>query len=258
MGREEKKTVEYYPHYIGDGKKMFTIQHKYQNDGYATWNKLIELLAKTENHFLDLGEKSELMFVASYCLVSEELLLQIVQDICDLDEFDKILWSNKIIWCQKFVDSIQYAYSKRKNPCITREQLINQLSKKGRLEVVNEAPKAKKSTQSKEESIENPSTAIVRFDFKKALLDAGATPESVHIWLEIRKKKRSTNSEIAFNALVREAEKANMTIQECILKCAERSWAGFEARFMESTINKQVNGTNTAENREEALRSFGA
>jgi hypothetical protein len=62
MGRKAKLTVEYYPHYIGDGKKMFIIQKKYKNDGYATWHKLIELLCKTENHYLDFGNKAELMF----------------------------------------------------------------------------------------------------------------------------------------------------------------------------------------------------
>ena len=43
----------------------------------------------------------------------------------ELGKFDSVLWTeNSIIWCQDFVDSIQDAYSKRNNKCITYEGLL--------------------------------------------------------------------------------------------------------------------------------------
>ncbi len=69
MARPERKTVDYFPHYISDGKKMFYIQQKYRNDGYATWFKVLESLALTDNHYLDLNTEMDLMFLSAKCMV---------------------------------------------------------------------------------------------------------------------------------------------------------------------------------------------
>lgn len=242
MGRDVKKTVEYYPHYIGDGKKMFTIQNKYKNDGYATWNKLLELLAKTENHYLDLSIKSELMFIASYCLVDEDKLLLIIDDITMLGEFDTFLWENRLIWCEKFIESIKTAYLKRLNPCIDRNQLISLLSSKGRLKI-EEKTKLPKEKKEKEVSEDKPKT----FDFKKAIIDLGATNEDAHVWMAVRLKKRSVNSEVALNGFIREVEKAGWTIKDAVNKCAVKSWASIEAKWLED-LNSKTSSLKTTHN----------
>ena len=41
-----------------------------------------------------------------------------------MGEFDKELWGIKVLWNQKFVDSVQDAYKKRINPCITKEGVL--------------------------------------------------------------------------------------------------------------------------------------
>lgn len=261
MARNRKTTVEFYPHYIGDGKKMFIIQQKHGNDGYATWNKLLELLAKTDNHYLDLNDPTGLMFTASYCLVSTDKLFEIIQDLVELKEIDTELWSENIIWCEKFIESIQSAYSKRANPCITRNELIQMLTTSKRINQPVKTEEKPKKTKVKAEKIENEITQTKAFDFKGALLEAGATAESVHVWLQIRKNKRAVNSEFAFKALQREADKIGWSIKDCVIKCVERSWMGFEAKYIEdSNNNKNVNNgrNNTGENREEAIRQFGS
>ncbi len=267
MGRDHKKTVEFYPHFIGDGKKMFTIQTAYGNDGYATWNKLIELLAKTDNHFLDLSEESELMFVASYCHVSTELLLRIVNDICKLKEIDKELWENQIIWNQKFIESIQSAYAKRKNPCITRDQLVSMFISSKRLEKtfgidLNEQKKVSKSKKESKDSYSDESHANVpKFSFSKELEKHGVSADNIHVWLQIRKQKRASNSEIALNGFLREVRKTDLTVDEVVIKCIERSWSGFEATWIEKTTTNNTPKSNVTgnnqESREQALRQFG-
>ena len=131
MARPEKKTVDYFPHYISDGKKMFTIEKKYGNDGYASWFKLLEALAKTDNHWLNLNDDSELMYLASRCNVEEEIFVNILNDLARLKEIDSQLWKSKIVFSQKFVDSINDAYERRSNDCITYTQLLNELESKG-------------------------------------------------------------------------------------------------------------------------------
>lgn len=124
MARPERNTVDYFPFYCDEGKKMFYIEETYGNDGFSVFVKLLRELAKTDYHFLDLSKKTTLMFLAAKCKVTKETLLAIISDLSDLEKFDTNLWNeNKIIWCQSFIDSIQDAYKKRNNKCITLEGL---------------------------------------------------------------------------------------------------------------------------------------
>ena len=125
MARPEKNTVEYFPFLCEDGKKMFYLEETYGNDGFATFIKLLRELAKTNYHYLDLSKTTTLMFLSAKCKISKETLESIINDLVDLEKFDAQLWNeNKIIWCQDFIDSIQDAYNKRKNKCITKQVLL--------------------------------------------------------------------------------------------------------------------------------------
>lgn len=128
MARPEKTTVEYFPFYCDEGKKMFYIEENYGNDGFATFIKILRELAKSDLHYLNLSKTTTIMFLSAKCKVSKNKLESIIQDLVDLEKFDKLLWEeNKIIWCQDFVDSIQDAYIKRKNKCITYQGLLAHL-----------------------------------------------------------------------------------------------------------------------------------
>ena len=123
MARPERKTVDYFPHYISDGKKMFFIEHKYGNDGYATWFKLLEILASTENHYLLLENEADVLYVSAKCRILPDVLLSIIDDLCTIGEINKTAWSKKILWSDRFIESIQDAYSRRTNKCITYDGL---------------------------------------------------------------------------------------------------------------------------------------
>ncbi len=72
-----------------------------------------------------------------------------------------------------------------------------------------------------------------KFDFAWALRGAGVTEQHVAEWMEIRKTKKATNSQTAFDALVRESAKAGLSVDEAVTKCIEESWKGFRAIYME-------------------------
>ena len=127
MARPQRNTIDYFPHYISDGKKMFFIEQKYGNDGYATWFKLLEMLGATEYHFLNLNNESDLMYVSAKCRVKEEVLISIIADLCKLGELNLSAWNNKIIWSDKFIESIRDAYSRRNNKCMTFDGLCSHL-----------------------------------------------------------------------------------------------------------------------------------
>ncbi len=113
MARKPKNIVDYFPHGVNNGAKMQYIEDKYRNDGYATWYKLLEYLGKSNNHYVDLNKKVNVLFLVGYCKVNEKTLFEIINDLVDLEEFDRELWEKGILWNQSFVDSISGVYSKR-------------------------------------------------------------------------------------------------------------------------------------------------
>lgn len=117
MARPQKNNVDYFPHYLSDGKKMFFIEQKYGNDGYASWFKILEKLAGTDYHYLNLNDESELMYLSAKCRISEDTLVELLTDLAKLGAINDELWASKIIWSDKFIESIQDAYLKRSNDC---------------------------------------------------------------------------------------------------------------------------------------------
>ena len=152
MARPERNNVDYFPFMCEDGNKMFYIEETYGNDGFATFVKLLRELAKTNYHYLDLSKPTTIMFLSAKCKVSKETLTSIIKDLVDLGKFDKMLWEeNSIIWCQDFVDSIQDAYKKRNNECITFDGLVSLLISLGIRKLPKCNSKVHVNTQSKVE-----------------------------------------------------------------------------------------------------------
>jgi hypothetical protein len=161
MARPERNTVDYFPHLLGEGKKMYFIENKYGNNGYATWYKILEKLGATEYHYLNLNKEEEVMFLASKCKISEELLISIINDLSKMDVFHKELWSNKIVWCPQFIESIEDAYKKRNNKCISLDGLRILLDSLGVLKLSKCITKGVGNTQSKEEERKEKKNIII-------------------------------------------------------------------------------------------------
>jgi len=128
MARQERNSVDYFPHTVTHGRKMFYLRSKYKNDGYAVWFMLIEQLGRTEYHYLDLSDDIQLMYLSSEFMVSEQVLKDIIDILVKFGDFDDDLWNNhKVIFNEKFNQSISDAYKKRNNDCISKENLYKLL-----------------------------------------------------------------------------------------------------------------------------------
>jgi hypothetical protein len=124
MARPERNNVDYFPHPVSHGRKMFFIEKKYGNDGYSSWFKILEQLGSANYHYINLKDQTQRMYLSARCNITEERLNLIIDDLVKLGEFNKVLWEeNKILFNQKFIDSIRDAYKKRSNKCITLEDL---------------------------------------------------------------------------------------------------------------------------------------
>lgn len=114
MGRPQKKTAEWFPHYVGDSRTLFILESKWGNDGYSFWFKLLELLCRNEGHYYDCSKRSNMEYLAAVARLPEEQVTEMIGMLVDLERIDRELWENrKIIWCQNLVDNLKKAYSKR-------------------------------------------------------------------------------------------------------------------------------------------------
>lgn len=149
MAREQRKDVDYFPHECVHGRKMHIIETKYGNDGYATWFKLLEQLGKANNHYIDISDETNLMFLTSVFKIDEEKTLSILTDLSKLDAIDKFLFEeHNIIYSQKFVNSVQDAYRNRKNRVINYEILLQEINSNKNQSYVRLSKKQSKNVQS--------------------------------------------------------------------------------------------------------------
>lgn len=80
------------------------------------------------------------------------------------------------------------------------------------------------------------------FSFYNSLLSLGAEKQLVSDWIKVRKNKKLTNTETAFNKFVNQLTKSGYTINDVLEKCVEKSWGGFDAEwFTKKPVNKEFN-----------------
>lgn len=70
-----------------------------------------------------------------------------------------------------------------------------------------------------------------KFNFKNYLIGLGIKKQLVEDWLKVRKTKKLTNTETAFNNLKIEFEKSGKDLNEIINHCVTQSWGGFKASW---------------------------
>jgi hypothetical protein len=254
MARPERNNVDYFPFLCKEGKAMFYIEKTYGNDGYAAWVRILRQLAVTNFHYINLSDKVELMYLSSRCNISSETLIKIINDLCDLDEFDKDLWvQNSIIYSHKFIKNIQDAYKKRNNKCLSYDGLLLLLSGLGIRKPSKSITKAPVNPHtiveysiveySKEDILLEKETKEI-FSFRNELLNKGGSEKLVDDWLKVRKTKKATNSETALIGFINQVNISKKGINEILEICISKDWKGFEAKWLDNLQNKNLqNGT---------------
>ena len=179
MARPKKKTVDYFPHIIKDGKTITILENRFGNDGYAFWFKLLEILGSTEGHSYRYENTANKEFLYAKTNVDKEKAEKILDLLAELEAIDSKLWEHNIIWSDNFIENIEDVYKKRSNgapqkPVINDEnkeenELSNQKHenkevseektpqsklKETKLKKTKEKPSDKSDTQTDEFSIE--------------------------------------------------------------------------------------------------------
>ncbi|MBK3516688.1 DUF6291 domain-containing protein [Carboxylicivirga marina] len=82
------------------------------------------------------------------------------------------------------------------------------------------------------------------FFFKKELVKLGIDPKLADEWIKVRKLKRASNTQTAFEALKKQFNKSGKPPNECVKIAVENSWSGFNASWIKDEPKKDFNPKN--------------
>ena len=80
------------------------------------------------------------------------------------------------------------------------------------------------------------------FNFRKSLLEYGFNELLVNDWLIVRKKKRASNTQTAFNSFIKQIELCNIPIDDLLSECVSNSWSGFKSSWVNKTESNGKQG----------------
>jgi hypothetical protein len=96
------------------------------------------------------------------------------------------------------------------------------------------AIKERKGKETKENKEDN------KYNFSQALLSYGFNSDLVSTWLEVRRKKKAVDSEIAFRNFISEVEKTKKDKNYILEQCVYRSWSGFKASWIDEPKKRSI------------------
>jgi hypothetical protein len=70
------------------------------------------------------------------------------------------------------------------------------------------------------------------FNFKKSLLEICSNENLVNDWLLVRKNKKATNTQTAFNSFIEQVKISDIKIDEILKICVEKSWSGYKFEWI--------------------------
>lgn len=115
MARPNKLSVDYFPHFVGQGKTIRILQGKYGIKGYAFLFKLLEALSASDAMCLDWNRMIDREYFAADTETDIPEAENIIDLLAQIGLVDADLWHEKhLIWCQALVDNLEEVWRKRK------------------------------------------------------------------------------------------------------------------------------------------------
>lgn len=100
--------------------------------------------------------------------------------------------------------------------------------RKGKENKVNE------SKENKENNI-----SALPFSFYNYLINYGFDKNLVSDWIKVRKNKKASNTETAYNSFIKEIEKRNCNLNEILELIVVKNWSGFKWEWYDNENNKE-------------------
>jgi len=264
MARPQRNNVDYFPLYVENGRKMFYLESTYGNDGYATWLKILSELAKAEFHYINLQDKKTVMYMTALCRVSEDVLISIINDLVDFEEIDRELWKEKIVFSEKFLESIKDAYKKRSNDIIDKNGLIELLEGKGVLKPskcnlkVSVNPKSKEEDSKGKKRKEKKTTYVDEFNKVKSEFSISSEMQEIIItWLKYKSEKGESYKPTGLKTFIKKLLKLSNNNTENASAIIDNSMCNnYKGIFeLKNSDNGKTNNPNSFTNKSQRLEA---
>jgi len=157
MARPTTNTINYFPHPVKDGDRMYIMETEYGMTGYACYYKLLGLLGRSENHWVCFEDLKTVISFSASLKVTKEQSIQMLTTLADIGTIDKDLWvKKKVVWCQELIDSVSDLYDKRKRECPVKPVFDN-INGSSDMLIVTETPQKKRKEKKVNENKVNES-----------------------------------------------------------------------------------------------------
>lgn len=81
--------IKYFPHFLKESTTVSTLEMMFENDGYAVWFKLLELLGKSKDYRYEVKTQEQRDYLLKKCRVNKKTMAKILKVLCELKAIDK-------------------------------------------------------------------------------------------------------------------------------------------------------------------------
>jgi len=217
MARPKKDNADYFSHDadMRNDNKLKAVRRKFKNEGYAIWNMLLEHLTDCDFFEYEYNDLNIELLSGDFD-IDPKLLKEMI---------DYFILLNLLILENGLIKSLQLI--KRFDSLLLKRKRDNN-------RVIADG-----NPQSKVKEIKVKESIIVKFNFRKSLVEYGFKESLVDDWLKVRKTKKASNTETALKGFINQVELCNLEKNEILTECVNRSWSGFKNSWLDE---KPTNG----------------
>lgn len=156
MAREQRKDVDWFPHVCNKPKELHILESRYGNDGYVAYYKLKEELGRAKNHFINIGDELDWMYLISAFKVDEERASDMLTHMAKLKVIDRELYEeHKVIWSEEFSTDLIELYKKRVNKLYLKADVLAEITGQSASETPQSASDSSEKQQKAAQSAES-------------------------------------------------------------------------------------------------------
>lgn len=233
-----KKDVFWFTHDANatDDEKIMLLIDQLGLEGYGIYWVLIEKLRSSDKFKLSFTIVP--ILARRYNTTTEKMMTVIKQyNLFEFDDENFFFSPSLIVRMQKWVDKKEKNSIAGKISAQKRLGLMNNKSESQ--QVFNTCSTSVQLEQNRIEENRIEYNKENKFSFKKALINLGIDEQIVDDWIIVRKNKKASNTETAYNSIKKQIELCNANANECIKMAVEHSWQGFKAQWYDNEIKNQ-------------------
>jgi cytolysin (calcineurin-like family phosphatase) len=105
-----KQSIDFFPHLLKESTTIKALEMLYQNNGYAVWFKLLEVLGNNSstNYQYRAKTKEECKTLLDKFKIDGKLMSEILNTLCELDAIDIDKWKKeRILYVPNLLNNIQ-------------------------------------------------------------------------------------------------------------------------------------------------------